>query len=313
MKLSLATLLAAAALVAAGTAHAQATRTWVSGVGDDANPCSRTAPCKTWAGAISKTAAGGEINALDPGGFGAVTITKSITIDGTPGPNTAGVLVAGTNGINISAAATDTVVLRGLTIDGTGTMSASPGAVGVRIFSGGSVHLQRLNIYGFGQQGVNDSRSAGGELYIDGVEIHDNGQTGIVVIPSSGSTPISVTISRTQILNNSNSGVAFGGGVHATVVNSILSGNVNFGVYVEQPAGATKVFLADSTLASNGAGILIGGGAPTLLLSNLTITGNGTGIVPGGVSLASFGNNKIGGNAAGNGPFSPAMTIVPQQ
>jgi hypothetical protein len=64
-------------------AQAQATRTWVSGVGDDANPCSRTAPCKTFAGAISKTAPCGEISVLDPGGFGAVTITKSITINGT--------------------------------------------------------------------------------------------------------------------------------------------------------------------------------------------------------------------------------------
>src|SRR5688572_24992148 len=68
-------------------AEAQASRTWVSGVGDDANPCSRTAPCKTFAGAISKTAANGEINVLDPGGFGAVTITKSLTIsaEGTLG------------------------------------------------------------------------------------------------------------------------------------------------------------------------------------------------------------------------------------
>src|SRR2546426_2096071 len=68
-------------LASASGAHAQATRTWVSGVGDDANPCSRTAPCKTFAGAISKTAVNGEINCLDPGGFGGVTITKSITID----------------------------------------------------------------------------------------------------------------------------------------------------------------------------------------------------------------------------------------
>src|SRR5262249_58062915 len=82
-------------------AHAQASRTWVSGVGSDANPCSRTAPCQTFAGAISKTAVGGEINCLDPGGFGAVTITKSITIscEGV----TAGVLVSGTNGIVVSA------------------------------------------------------------------------------------------------------------------------------------------------------------------------------------------------------------------
>src|SRR5438270_3184304 len=99
-------------------AQAQATRTWVSGVGDDANPCSRTAPCKTFAGAISKTAAGGEINVLDPGGFGAVTITKSITIKANG--ELAGVLVSGTNGIVVAAGANDRVTLVGLDIDGLG-------------------------------------------------------------------------------------------------------------------------------------------------------------------------------------------------
>src|ERR1700730_13914104 len=93
------------------SANGQATRTWVSGVGDDANPCSRTAPCRTWAGAISKTAAGGEIDSLDPGGFGAVTIVKSITIDGTP--FTSGALVGGSNGITVNAGSTDVVTLRG--------------------------------------------------------------------------------------------------------------------------------------------------------------------------------------------------------
>src|SRR4051794_39222929 len=103
-------------LLAAAPASAQATRTWVSGVGDDANPCSRTAPCKTFAGAISKTAASGEINCLDPGGFGALTITKSISIFCEAG--TAGVLVSGTNGIVINAAATDSVYLKGLDFEG---------------------------------------------------------------------------------------------------------------------------------------------------------------------------------------------------
>src|SRR5436309_10159210 len=101
----------------ATAAHAQATRTWVSGVGDDANPCSRTAPCKTFAGAISKTAAGGEIDVLDPGGFGAVTITKAITIDGGGG-QVASILVAGTNGIVVAAAINDAVVIRNLSING---------------------------------------------------------------------------------------------------------------------------------------------------------------------------------------------------
>ena len=107
-------------------ANAQATRTWVSGVGDDANPCSRTAPCKTFAGAISKTAAGGEISVLDPGGFGAVTITKSISIVNDDSGE-AGILASGTNGIIVNAAATDVVVLRGLVIDG--APPASPGSM----------------------------------------------------------------------------------------------------------------------------------------------------------------------------------------
>src|ERR1700680_4043197 len=103
-----------------GAAQAQASRTWVSGVGDDANPCSRTAPCKTFAGAISKTAVGGEINVLDPGGFGAVTITKAISIV-NEGVGEAGVLVSGTNGIVVQVGATEVVNLRGLFINGLGT------------------------------------------------------------------------------------------------------------------------------------------------------------------------------------------------
>src|ERR1700745_134580 len=104
-------------LMATAPAHAQATRTWVSGVGDDVNPCSRTAPCKTFAGAISKTQAGGEIDVLDPAGYGALNITKAITIDGGGGV-VASVLAAGTNGINIQAGAGDTVILRNLRING---------------------------------------------------------------------------------------------------------------------------------------------------------------------------------------------------
>src|SRR5437016_2205755 len=104
-----------ALLAGATMASAQATRTWVSGVGDDANPCSRTAPCKTFAGAISKTAPGGEIDVLDPSGFGAVTITKSISIESE---ELAGVLVSGTNAIVIAAGANDNIVLKGLFIEG---------------------------------------------------------------------------------------------------------------------------------------------------------------------------------------------------
>src|ERR1051326_3689121 len=129
--------------LAVAPANAQATRTWVSGVGDDANPCSRTAPCKTFAGAISKTATAGEINVLDPGGFGGVTITKSITISSEGFE--AGVLVSGTNAIIINATTTSNVVLRGLDIEGLGT-----GLVGIKVLGGlGSLHVEKSTINNF--------------------------------------------------------------------------------------------------------------------------------------------------------------------
>src|SRR4029077_13097389 len=126
----------ALALAFSSLAQAQATRTWVSGVGDDANPGSRTAPCKTFAGALSKTAPGGEINVLDPGGFGAVTITHSISIISVGFE--AGVLVSGTNGIVVSVADTDKVLLEGLDIEGLGT-----GLNGINIIGGGKTTIRR--------------------------------------------------------------------------------------------------------------------------------------------------------------------------
>src|SRR5258706_5673716 len=120
-------------------AQAQATRTWVSGVGDDANPCSRTAPCKTFAGSISKTASGGEINVLDPGGFGGVTIIKPITISSEGFE--AGVLVSGTNAIIVNAPTSAVVVLRGLDIEGLGT-----GLTGIKVLAAGVVHVENCTI-----------------------------------------------------------------------------------------------------------------------------------------------------------------------
>ena len=162
----------AALLLTATAAQAQATRTWVSGVGDDANPCSRTAPCKTFAGAISKTAAKGEINVLDPGGFGAVTITKSISI--VASGVIAGVLVAGTNAIIVSAGANDVVVLRGLTIQGLGT-----GLAGIRFLGGGTLHVENCTIHGFTQAGIEFVPGVASDLFVKDTYIRDNNGVGI--------------------------------------------------------------------------------------------------------------------------------------
>jgi hypothetical protein len=154
-------------VVSVGSAHAQATRTWVSGVGDDANPCSRTATCKTFAGAISKTAPAGEINVLDPGGFGAVTITKSITIrcDHVD----AGVLVSGTNGIVVNVGANDVVVLDGLELEGLGT-----GLNGVQIIGAGSTVIRRSLIHHFSGNGVNLVGASGAKVLIQDSVISNN-------------------------------------------------------------------------------------------------------------------------------------------
>src|SRR5262249_54799488 len=140
-------------------ASAQATRTWVSGVGDDANPCSRTAPCKTFAGAIAKTATGGEIDVLDPGGFGGVTITKSISIEADPFMG--GVLVTGTNGIVVNTPAGSTVTLRGLTFEGLGT-----GLDGILFNGGGELHVEHCSIHAFASNGIEFTPSAAGQSYL---------------------------------------------------------------------------------------------------------------------------------------------------
>src|SRR3954471_24542527 len=154
-----------ASLVLTGALHAQATRTWVSGVGDDANPCSRTAPGKTFAGAISKTADKGEISVLDPGGFGVVTITKSITINGTG--TLAGILSAGSPGaitVNDVAAAVPNsavVIIRDVSLNGAGT-----GTSGARLLSGKTLMLDHCWIYGMTSRGIDVSKTADGFLKV---------------------------------------------------------------------------------------------------------------------------------------------------
>jgi hypothetical protein len=188
-----------APLLASAPAHAQATRTWVSGVGDDANPCSRTAPCKTFAGAISKTATFGEINVLDPGGFGAVTITKSITIRSDHVE--AGVLVSGTNGIVVNVPnATDRVMLEGLDIEGLGT-----GLTGVLINGSGTTTIINCKINHFTLNGVNlVGTSNARALVIDSVVTNNAGGFNIAGAGGVQNTGVSL---NTRYDNNPSFGI----------------------------------------------------------------------------------------------------------
>ncbi|AWL94895.1 MULTISPECIES: right-handed parallel beta-helix repeat-containing protein [Bradyrhizobium] len=217
-------------------AHAQATRTWVSGVGDDVNPCSRTAPCKTFAGAISKTAAGGEINCLDSAGFGTVTITKAMTIycEGVVGS----ILGSGTNGVNINAAATDHIVLRGLDIEGAGT-----GVKGVNILQAASVVIEHCFIRDFnGASGTgifSNPVNFNSMLMIRDSVISHNGTAaagaGISINTNGGSTR--VLINNTAIHNNF-VGLNVQGSSNVQVNNSNISENLSTGFALSGTAGA---------------------------------------------------------------------------
>jgi hypothetical protein len=292
------------ALAAVSTLHAQATRTWVSGVGDDANPCSRTAPCKTFAGAISKTAASGEISVLDPGGFGAVTITKSITIDGGGGSGFAGILAALVNGIIVNAAGID-VTLRNISIDGAGS-----GLIGIKILAANRVHIENCQIFGFtgadpNGRGISDERTAGGKLFVTNTVVRNNRASGLVILPSTGPI-ITAELDHLQLTGNGNAGLA-AVSTHCTISNSIISGNTNFGLDAE--GSSTLLTIESCVIASNGTGIVIGSGAATVRISNVLVTDNATGLSPGAGSIFSFGNNKIAGNGAGNGPPSGTVSV----
>jgi len=291
--------IAAFLLTVTSMANAQATRTWVSGVGDDANPCSRTAPCKTFAGAISKTARNGEINALDGGGFGAVTITKSITIDGG-GSWMAGILAAGTNAviINITDAADvrRTVRLRNISMQG-----ADSGFNGVRILSplaDSEVHIERCVIDGFQAstgRGIDDQRSAAGsELYVVDTSIRNNLGSGIAIVGGG----VKASVMNSNLSNNTGAGIAIGGGSKASIMNSQVSGNTLAGLFAD--TANTELNADQCLVANNGVGINSGGGTSVVRVSNSTFINNTTlTTTSGGGTILSYGNNQSNGVALG--------------
>jgi hypothetical protein len=260
------------AFLLSNAAQAQATRTWVSGVGDDANPCSRTAPCKTFAGAIAKTAPGGEIDALDPGGFGALTITKAITIDGGGG-QVASVLVAGTNGIVVAAGPTDVVTLRNLRINGIGS-----GLDGIKFLSGAALHIENCNIFGFTGNGINVvTTAANTDLFVNNTFLTNNGN-GIQISPTAGN--VRSVLVHVWAQDNSSSGIA----LHPSA--GIGSGTV----------------VNDSSAVTNGTGIDVKGGK--LFLGNSVITKNNVGVSITGGSVLSYKTNMIDGNTTDGTPLT---------
>jgi hypothetical protein len=323
---ALAALAAVSALALPSPALAQATRTWVSGVGDDANPCSRTAPCKTFQGAISKTAAGGEINCLDSGGFGGVSITKSIAIicDEVIG----GVLAAGAgiSAITVNAAATDAIYLSGLDISGAGSATN-----GVRVLSAASVHIYNSKIRNFrgtGSSGISFQPGVSTELYVVNTSIADNGSggagNGILIQPTGAGGAAKVSISNVTLQDNGAAGIRIDStdntntaGIVVTIDETQISGNSSAGIAAVAPAtNPISGTIVDSTISHNSAAGIVTNGSVLLRVGNTTITANSRGVnAVGGSQILSYGDNRLDGNPAVGTPNEGTFTgtVIPKQ
>ena len=291
-------------LLYAVPAQAQATRTWVSGVGDDANPCSRTAPCKTFGGTISKTAAGGVINCLDPGGYGGVTINKSITIKCryTEG----GILVSGTNAIVINASATSNIILEGLDINGLGS-----GLDGIRVLQAKSVKVLSSEIYGFARRGIDfEGSNSGAKLLVADSHIFDNAGPGILVAPPSGGN------STATVRNNLVAGNGCGIAATSHLADPAFNFTANCGTQLAGVGGVAKVNAFDNVISDSDAtggatgstGVFANGPSTSVRIGNNVIDGNNNGIKaidPGAFGgIATFGDNYILGNVTNGTPNS---------
>ncbi|HYX29666.1 MAG TPA: right-handed parallel beta-helix repeat-containing protein [Pyrinomonadaceae bacterium] len=289
-------------LAVASMTQAQASRTWVSGVGDDANPCSRTAPCKTFAGAISKTALGGEIDALDPAGYGAVTITKSITIDGGGG-QVASVLVAGTNGIVVQAGATDVIILRNLRINGI-KQAGNAGINGIRFLAGKSLSVENCFIFGFSTNGIDVALGATGSLvFVTDTVVEDCNGDGLSAQTTSGT--VAVTVRRSSFAKN---GVGMHGRNNSRMYadSCTFSNNTNQGVFADGSGGQAGVTdIANSSIFNNGtAGVQAQTNGSIARVSNNDVhNNNGTGALVGsGGVIDTFQNNRIFNNGVDGCP-----------
>jgi hypothetical protein len=291
-------------LALSAVAQAQATRTWVSGVGDDVNPCSRTAPCKTFAGAISKTAAGGEIDALDPGGFGAVTITKNLTIDGTKGAGFGSILASATNGVNVNDSATASpntivVTLRNLSINGAGT---TLGVNGINLTSGRRLNVEDCQIFNFSNAGINVNQSGatnntGTFVSVTGTSIYNTNRG----IDLKNTIQFVTAVVNNSTIANQVDGVRVQTNGHVTINNSSVTfcTGGSFNMFGAAGAGTGTTANIINTVASHSGTGLINNGAASNI-GGSTFVENGTAIsMTVNNSVKTYGTNNITGTISG--------------
>ena len=285
-------------------ANAQATRTWVSGVGDDVNPCSRTAPCKTFAGAISKTAEGGEIDALDPAGYGTLTINKSITVDGGTGSGWASVLNSSVNGFNVNVSvnpSTAVVILRNITINGVKqcVTAGCQGLKGINWTAGFALHLENMIIENQATAGLDISLAGTGQLFV-----HDTTFTNTTIgIRSTSSAGVVVAqVEHTRFMQMTD-GISTTQNSFFTVRDSYIGGTTGAVNGAVKAGTACTINIENSMFANNSIGVNVGSG--TVRLSNNDFFQNSTAISG---TAESANNNRFRGNTS-DGSTSIVITV----
>jgi hypothetical protein len=278
----------------------------VSGVGDDANPCSRTAPCKTYAGAISKTAAAGEISTLDPGGFGALTVTKAITVNGDG--TLAGILNAGVSGIIVNAGANDVVYIRNLSINGAGS-----GLNGIRWLAGKALHVENCNIYGQGNNSAGNGNgivvaltATAGNLFVKDTNIKTCAVAGITVATTTGFVAGVLDNVRLEGLPT---GAIIGNNAFVSIRNSVINLSTSTGVSITGSGTPTGSF--DNVMINNNPTAINVGASGIINLSTSVLENNTTAIVSAApqANLRSSGNNRLLGNVSDGA----ALTVILQK
>lgn len=279
-------------LTVASMAQAQATRTWVSGVGDDANPCSRTAPCKTFAGAISKTATNGEISVLDPGGFGGLTITKGITVNGEG--TLAGVLNSLVNGFVVNAPTDAHVNIRNVFFNGVGN-----GLNGIRVLSAKNVIIENVTINGVTGIGIDVFAGANVNVLVNNTQVKNCTGSALRAETSAGIARVTV---KNSTFSSSGTGIKAGRNSRVAAYESTISFNT-IGLHAEGISGTTVAFLKSCHVNNNTSHGIQAGSASATSTSTVRITDNlinnnaGAGVnISTNGAVESFQNNEISGN-----------------
>lgn len=276
-------------------------RTWVSGVGNDVNPCSRTAPCKTYAGAILKTSKDGEISTLDPGGYGAVSITKSITINGGgTGQGYGSILASNVTGVSINI--TDPAdVRKSVRLDLLNINGASTGLDGVRMVAGNTLHITNTLIDGFTGDGIDLNFTAAHTttLVVQNTIIRNCSGTGIRTNAFSGSS-IKTAISNV-LITKCNVGIDQVNGTLGNILDSTISQNASHGVQTAEPTSGSVANIMSTNIAGNGGtGVNVVGGSRARI-ARCNILQNNVSLAP-AASVDSGGNNNIAGNTTNTAP-----------